>query len=199
MRAPDTIAVDDVRWRHIKDACRRAGIDADTVMVRKMPLRAELERLAARYIKDKNFKSPTERQFNEVINEGLAEIAAFRDPYTLKHDADGREHCDLIAYFVSDSVIKKVLQALDELETELRESLVAKPFVESNAAERARDHYWFLLVRLWVKIAPHAGHRKSAADFLQAATDASDSAVKNYLDRLPRKVRGGIADYPGYL
>jgi hypothetical protein len=121
MRAPDTINVDidDVRWQQIRDVCRRNGVDADKIMVRKTPLRTELQRLATRYVKCKTSKSPTERQCNEVIAEGLAKIAAFRDQYTKKRDADGHEYGgDMIAYFASHGVIKKVLGALDELETD---------------------------------------------------------------------------------
>jgi hypothetical protein len=195
MRAPDeTINITAARWESIKDVCRRVGVDADQVMVKvnknETPLRAELERLAVKYIKDKNSKTPTERQCNAVIEEGLDKIAAFRDQYMLKRNADGHDYRDMVAFFVSHDVIKKVLQTLDDLETELRASLVANPIRESNAAERARDHYWFMLYRLWKKIAPHAGKRKnSVADFLQVVTGASPSAIKNFLDRLPRKAR----------
>jgi hypothetical protein len=163
------------------------------VTVDGTPLRAELERLDTVYIKLKECKSPTERECNAVIEDGLAKIAAFRDLYTVKRDADRHEYRDMIAYFASHGVIKKVLQAIDELEAELRSSLVARPLIESNAAERARDVHWFLLGRLWTKIYPH-DKRKPLADFLEVATGASASAVKNYLDRLPRKQRH-IAEY----
>jgi hypothetical protein len=196
MRAPDTIDA-DARWQQVRDVCRRHGIDGDKVMVARRPLRAELERLATQYLKHKDFKAPTPRQCNTVIEEGLAAIAAFRDPYTLKCDVNGRTYHDLIAVFASPGVIKKVLQAVDELETELRASLVPSPrAVKSNAAEFARDHHWFLLGRLWTKIAPHTrGKRKPLADFLQVVTGASSSAIKNYLDRLPHKAPS-IVNYP---
>jgi hypothetical protein len=199
MRAPDTNDA-EARWQRVKDVCRRYGIDGDKVMVGRRTLRAELERLTAQYLRDKAVKSPTPRQYNTVIEEGLAAITAFRDPYTLKHDVNGRKYHDMIAFFASPNVIKNVMRSLDELETELRASLVSNPrAVKSNAAESARNHYWFLLGRLWTKIAPHTrGKRKPLADFLQVATSASPSAIRNYLDRLPRKARS-IANYPGYL
>ena len=202
MRAPDdTIAITDARWQQIKDVCRRVNIDADKVMVKvnknEVPLHTELERLAAMYIKHKNSKTPTERQRNAVIEEGLDKIAAFRDQYMLKRDADG-QYRDMVGYFASYRTIKQLLQALDALEADLRSSLVANPIRESNAAERVRDTYWFQLGRLWTKICPHNHKRKPIADFLKAVTDASPDQIKNYLDRLPRKP-SWIADYPGYL
>jgi hypothetical protein len=59
-------------------------VDADNVMVGKRRLREVLEREAMRYAETRNWRDPTLRQKNEMIEEALAEIAAVRHRFEHK-------------------------------------------------------------------------------------------------------------------
>lgn len=141
MRPPDDC------WTRVKVALGELGVDADTVMVGKRSLREELEQHQVQ-----NFKEPTARQRNEMIEEVLAEMDALRDRFARWTDADGREHLPYIVSYASEILIEEAEAALAALAEDLRSSMVANPKHDTHgAAKLGRDHYWFALSDIFVR------------------------------------------------
>ncbi len=183
------------RWSEIKREVQRVGVDADTVMVDETPLQEELDRLAAQYVEHAKVKIPTTRQLKQVITDSIDEIVSLRDTFGPQ---------TLSTYYAGDALAAKAREVLNQLEAELRSSVVTegREYPEigqqeqdlvleaapgSNAANPARQQYWDRLARIWhTAIAPQAQRqcrRDDLINFMIACTGANAKAISNYLDR----------------
>jgi hypothetical protein len=190
MRAPGYDS--DARWREIKRALARGGIDADSVQIKGQSLRAELDRLAEQYAERSQLQILTTKQLHRIIDEAVAKIARFRDVF--------RPHT-IATFFAGDELAAEVRAVLDRLETELRsanpEGRDAPEIVQTdaglrmrpgdgpsrNARKEARNVYWTRLVGVWQAIVPATTPRQRLIDFVVVCTGASRPAVRSYFDR----------------
>jgi hypothetical protein len=188
------IGYTDKEWLEIKRVLARVGVNADTVLVEQQPLRAELERQAARYHERANEKIPTTRQLHQVINEAIAAIASFRDTFGPR---------TIATYYAGDDTPAEARELVDRLEAQLRSAVVVEgrdfPSVVQrgseivrekgddpgkNARKEAQSRYWHGLAKIWTTIVPTATQRRQRQiEFVQACTGASKSAVRSYFDR----------------
>lgn len=170
MRAPEDA------WTRIELVLAEMDVDADNVMVGKRRLREVLEREAMRYAETRNWRDPTPRQKNEIIEEGLAEIAAVRHRFG---------HKEYVGAYASAGLVKDAVKALAALDDELR----SDPKHDTRGHTRPwRDHYWFKLSEVFVlSIAPPSWRakqlRRPLIRFLKAATGDTSKAIDNFVDR----------------
>lgn len=186
------IGYSDKEWLGIKRALARVGVDADTALVNQQPLRAELERQAARYDERANEKIPTTRQLHQVINKAVAAIASFRDTFGPRAIA---------TYYSGDELAAEAREVLDRLEVKLRSAVVVEgrdaPTIAqlgsgivlegggpgSNARKEVQSVYWSSLAAIWTAIVPARTGRPRQIEFVQACTGAREPAVRSYFNR----------------
>lgn len=174
MRAPEDA------WTRVKQILAEIDIDADNVMVGKRRLREVLEREAMRYAETRNWRDPTPRQKNEMIEDALAEIAAVRHRF---------EHREYVVAYASAGLVKDAVKALAALDDDLRSEMVPDPKHDTRGHTRPwRDHYWFKISKVFVRsIAPPSWRakqlRRPLIRFLKAATGDTSKAIDNFVDR----------------
>jgi hypothetical protein len=167
-------------WIRIKLVLAEMDVDADNVMVGKRRLQEVLEREAMRYTETRNWRDPTARQKNEMIEEALAEIAAVRHRF---------EHKEYVGAYASAGLVKDAVKALAALDDDLRSEMVTDPKHDTRGHTRPwRDHYWFKLSEVFVRsIAPPSWRakqlRRPLIRFLKAATGDTSKAIDNFVDR----------------
>jgi hypothetical protein len=186
---------EEKRWGEIKKALAAIGINADAITIDvhkgKRSLREVLEREAECYAKVQNFKEPTARQRNEMIEEVLTEIDALRNRFARWTDADGREYLPYVARYASEMLIEEAEAGLAALAEDLRSFMVANPKHNTHgAAKLERNHCWFTLSKIFVRRVvppPHPAQndlRQPLIRFLRAVTgDTSKKAIDNFVNR----------------
>ncbi len=111
----------DTKWRHIKVSLAHIKVDADAAMVQRgkeqSPLRAELERLAEKYLNDLDRAArvgriPTALEFVGVVEAQRAEITAVRDMF--------RPHVFGVAYLFGETRSAQIYDMLAAAETDAR-------------------------------------------------------------------------------
>jgi post-segregation antitoxin (ccd killing protein) len=191
MRSPEEKFISEKQWQELKRVLARVGVDADSVQIKQLPLRVELDRLAEQSI-ERSQKILTTRQLQCTVDEAIAEIARFRDVFGPRSVA---------TCYAGDELAAEARAVLDRLETELRsanpEGRDAPEIVQTdtglrlqpgdgpsrNASKEARNSYWRRLADVWRTIVPPQTPRQRQIDFVVACTGASRSAVRSYFDR----------------
>jgi hypothetical protein len=187
------VGYSDKKWLQITRLLARVGVNAEAVLVEQQPLRAELERQAARYDERANKKIPTTRQLHQVINDAVATITSLRDTFGPRAIA---------TYYAGDELAAEAREVLNRLDAKLRSAVVVEgrdaPSIaqlgsgivlegggpRNNARKEVQSRYWSSLARIWTTIVPTARQRRQRQiEFVQACTGASKSAVRSYFDR----------------
>jgi hypothetical protein len=188
------IGYNDKEWLQITRVLARVGVDANTALVERRPLRVELEGQAARYYQRANEKTPTTRQLHQVINEAVATITSLRDTF---------EPRAIATYYTGDKLAAEAREVLDRLKAKLRSAVVVEGRdasniqIESwivlegigahnNARKDVQSQYWSRLAKIWTTVVPKAKQRRQRQiEFVQVCTGASTPAVRSHFDRKP--------------
>jgi hypothetical protein len=142
----DFTAYSDEQWNNIKAYLARFGVDADAGT-----LRAELERLAARYVEHSRLGSPTQRQLEKSRMDICDKVGAARRMF---------EPRQTVRFFLSpnktyksgDKIADEAHRVLSVIEKQLQGAAPnfydVSDYVAGNAEQEARNGYVIKLLKI---------------------------------------------------
>jgi hypothetical protein len=177
-------AIDDARWRKVKDSLNPFGLDADAVMVTTglktaQPLRDALEELALEIAFSRR-RRRTPKQKADAQRETLAAIEALL----------GRFNYGSMGLAYTDAVTAR--EELEALAVKLRAQIAKLDAAGSsrgdNARKGTRNEYWEECAQLLEAIAPRPVKPKELIRFLLACSPfpTTNSAVAMFVYRRKR-------------
>jgi hypothetical protein len=180
-------AIDDARWRKVKDSLSPFGLDADAVMVttglktaQPLPLRDALEELALEIAFSRPRQRRTPKQRADAQRETLAAIEALLGAFN--YSSMGLAYIDTVT-------AQEELEALAaKLRAQIAKLDAAGSNRRDNARKRTRNEYWEECAQLLGPIAPRPVKPKELIRFLLACSPfpTTDSAVEMFVYRCKR-------------
>jgi protein subunit release factor A len=179
----------------------RVHVDADTVMVDKLSLRDELDRLNAKYAElAKRKPPPTMKQLQDTVSATIAQIDAM-SAFTLKDPGDPDSFSSIETFYAGDKEVAKLRKLLDRIKANLQsasfdEARDAPEIVQREQdremqqpkcgnAHKLTNEYWTKLAKLWQRMVPQTTN-KDVVTFVEIVTGAKPETIRSYLSRSSR-------------